>query len=270
MSKTTHAKEIANVIPSCNNSYCMLYRQRPIRWRGLNLSEKVAETLIDIFRFSGKDKSRFRDGIDSFRRNTYNMSAEHLKQIEKQYKTDPEHHYKPEHAIEYGLFWKQNKTTAFDFGCLGKILDHQVPLLDTDSRKNCGGEIDLVSTNQDIMYLLELKCKNNTESILRCVLEIYTYYCRIKDLSHFKSSFNLPSASHICISPLVFKNQYEDFLKAMERRKSLYDLISLIDDDLHRNGDYLSFSLIDNSASISRPWDMPTQIQTSTIRFSDL
>ena len=65
-----------------------------------------------------------------------------------------------------------NKT----FNLIGKVLDYQVPLKDKNSDK--AGKIDLLSFHNNTLYMLELKRPNpkRPETLLRCVLEIYTYW----------------------------------------------------------------------------------------------
>lgn len=63
--------------------------------------------------------------------------------------------------------------------CLGKILDFEVPLKEKKSDKY--GRIDLVAKddNKQSIKLIELKIKaknGNDETLLRALLEIYTYY----------------------------------------------------------------------------------------------
>lgn len=59
--------------------------------------------------------------------------------------------------------------------CLGEVLDYQIPLKNT--QKNKAGKIDLVSFNKDAkkFHLIELKYNGNNETLLRAILEIYTY-----------------------------------------------------------------------------------------------
>lgn len=62
------------------------------------------------------------------------------------------------------------------FNKIGRIFDYQVPLKANQEDK--AGKIDLVSYNETEknVYLLEMKYKNNNETLLRGVLEIATYY----------------------------------------------------------------------------------------------
>lgn len=63
------------------------------------------------------------------------------------------------------------------FDTTGKMVDYQVPLKTPGDSGNSGlGKIDLLALNGDTLYLLEVKEPNNTESPLRAILEIYTYW----------------------------------------------------------------------------------------------
>ena len=57
---------------------------------------------------------------------------------------------------------------------LGTILDYQVPL--KRSLHDNTGKIDLIADDGTAIYLLELKQGNSSETLLRCVLEILTYW----------------------------------------------------------------------------------------------
>lgn len=89
---------------------------------------------------------------------------------------------------------------------LGKILDYQVPL--KDSKLNSGlGKIDLLSYNkkENKTYLIELKKDNSKETLLRCILEAYTY-SKIVDKEKLYKDFSLPLLDNLfVIAPLVYK-----------------------------------------------------------------
>ena len=63
------------------------------------------------------------------------------------------------------------------YGCIGTIIDYQIPL---NNKQGDGlGKIDLLSydAHKGILWLLELKKPDNTtETLLRCILEVYTYW----------------------------------------------------------------------------------------------
>ena len=94
---------------------------------------------------------------------------------------------------------------------LGKILDYQTPL--KDKQVDEAGKIDIISydENNKIVYLLELKREDSKETMLRCVLEIYTYL-KTLDGKKFLKDFKLPLDTKIKASPLVFLNgsQHEE------------------------------------------------------------
>lgn len=86
---------------------------------------------------------------------------------------------------------------------LGKVLDYQIPL--KNKLSDCSGKIDLLSYDGKTLRLLELKKPENTETMLRCVLEVYTYL-KIVDTKKLLKDFDLPSTTKILASPLVHIN----------------------------------------------------------------
>ena len=61
------------------------------------------------------------------------------------------------------------------YNSVGEIIDYQVPL--KHSQKCSGlGKVDLLSQKGSVAYLLEVKTRENTESPLRAIMEIYTYW----------------------------------------------------------------------------------------------
>lgn len=69
------------------------------------------------------------------------------------------------------------RITKLSFDELGTVMDYQIPLKDT--REDNGlGKIDLVSydAKSKTLFLIELKYMGNKETLLRAILESYTYY----------------------------------------------------------------------------------------------
>lgn len=91
---------------------------------------------------------------------------------------------------------------------LGEVIDYQTPL--KDKLGDEAGKIDIVSYDKDnkIVYLLELKREDSKETMLRCVLEIFTY-SKTLDKDKFLENFNLPKDTKIKASPLVFFNSFQ-------------------------------------------------------------
>lgn len=115
-----------------------------------------------------------------------------------------------EKIIAIDLFNQSKECGKFDF--IGEIIDYQTPL--KQKMKDPYGEIDLLSANENDIYLLELK-KNNAkkhETMLRCVLEAFTYY-KIADWGNLLKEFG-KEEYNIKISPLVFQGdtQYKEWV----------------------------------------------------------
>ena len=114
---------------------------------------------------------------------------------------------------------------------LGEVIDYQTPL--KDKLEDEAGKIDIISYDKDnkIVYLLELKREDSKETMLRCVLEIFTY-SKTLDKDKFLEDFNLPKDTKIKASPLVFFNgsQYKEM--ADSDNKYLKDLIKKLEIEL--------------------------------------
>lgn len=59
----------------------------------------------------------------------------------------------------------------------GKIIDYEVPL--KELRKSKFGKIDIIAIKNDTIKLIELKIRE--ETLLRAIIEIYTYYSLLKN-----------------------------------------------------------------------------------------
>lgn len=101
---------------------------------------------------------------------------------------------------------------------IGKVIDYQVPLKDytTENNEIKVGKIDLLAVNEDknTIYIIELKRPKTNETLLRCILEGYTYYKRLnkkkllEDMKRQKKLNKDIENYKIILSPLFFK--YED------------------------------------------------------------
>ncbi|WP_338085188.1 hypothetical protein [Fusobacterium canifelinum] len=106
----------------------------------------------------------------------------------------------------------QNKGRIFDI--IGKIIDYQTPLKNVQTDK--AGKIDLLAYNEDTrtLRILELKKPSSDETMLRCVLEAYTYL-KIVDKNKLLKDFSLPEDIVVKACPFVFfgKAQYNEMLE---------------------------------------------------------
>ena len=88
-----------------------------------------------------------------------------------------------------------------EISSLGEIIDYQTPLKNV--RSDNAGKIDLLSYDGKHLRLLELKRESSTETMLRCVLEGYTY-SKTVDVDKLLKDFNLPLDTLVSSHPLVF------------------------------------------------------------------
>ena len=121
------------------------------------------------------------------------------------------------------------------------IMDYQIPLKSVQSDRGVG-KIDLVATDppKKEVYLLELKKDSSTETLLRCILEIYTYWCQLnheKFIKDFAEAEKLETNQGLTIIPaiLIFKgslpyNEYEELNKG--NRPELAKLIGALEKNM--------------------------------------
>ena len=111
----------------------------------------------------------------------------------------------------------------------GKILDYQIPLKNTEHDVGLG-KIDLLSVKDGskpgfkIVHFLELKRDGSEETLLRCILEAYTY-SKIINKDKLCDDFNIPLSKkefrEFVIAPLVYKD--DRFETQLEFVKPLID-----------------------------------------------
>ena len=144
-----------------------------------------------------------------------------------------------EEIIAMKLFeLSQNQGKVFDI--IGKIIDYQTPL--KNIRADKAGKIDLLAYNEEekILRILELKRPNSDETMLRCVLEAYTYL-KVVDKVKLLKDFGLPEDTEIKACPFVFygKEQHKEIKGS---RKNLEKLIGKLGIEViylkEENGEY--------------------------------
>lgn len=144
-----------------------------------------------------------------------------------------------EEKIAMKLFHSsQNQGKVFDI--IGKIIDYQTPLKDIQTDK--AGKIDLLAYNEEekILRILELKRPDSKETMLRCVLEAYTYL-KVVDKAKLLKDFGLPENTKIKACPFVFygKEQYKEMQK---NKENLGELIKKLEIEViyleEKDGEY--------------------------------
>lgn len=114
---------------------------------------------------------------------------------------------------------------------IGRIIDYQTPLKSHRDDKNAGlGKIDLLSLNDKtgIVYILELKKPDSLETMLRCVLEGYTYL-RIISQRRLFEDFVIKPSYKLKASPLVYLKRYQHEEYYDKNRKNLHSLMKKLD-----------------------------------------
>ena len=112
---------------------------------------------------------------------------------------------------------------------LGRFIDYQTPIKGTQSDN--AGKIDLLLFNKDTLYLIELKVYDNKETLLRAVLEVYTYYKQInhkKLIDDFKSKIGNNLVQSINPSIMIFKGSRLEKQFQENKNKPLGDLINIL------------------------------------------
>ena len=144
-----------------------------------------------------------------------------------------------EEKIAMKLFdYSQNKGEIFDK--IGKIIDYQTPLKNVQT--DDAGKIDLLAYNEDTdtLRILELKKSDSKETMLKCLLEVYTYLKIVNKVKLLKD-FGLPKDTIVKASPLVFFEgmQYKEM---QEDRKNLKKLMEKMEIEpvylIEENGKY--------------------------------
>lgn len=122
-----------------------------------------------------------------------------------------------EEIIAMKMYGKQ-----YDF--VGKIIDYQTPLKNKKSDE--AGKIDLLAYDGKTLRILELKKPDSVETMLRCVLEGFTYLKTV-NTEKLAGNFGKPSTTPVRACPFVFKNG-EQHREILENRPHLKRLMGLL------------------------------------------
>lgn len=177
--KYTDQQTRSEVLKALSHNPSTLYKNQCINWTGKTLdtnefyTEVISEELL-------KNINQLKQISTLPRTNSYSIQNHTLIQLDLQNSNRNEENFAKR---IYGL----------NFDKPGIILDYQIPLKNKRSDKGVG-KIDLVSFDERIkrIYLIELKFAGNKETLLRAVLESYSYYKTI-DHQSFISCFNAHS-----------------------------------------------------------------------------
>ena len=185
------------------NNPATLYAQPFVNYKGGVNGERYTEIVArEISRRVKSDNlAAFRHGIKMITREESYKTASHF-ELAKQER--PAGSNRGEEWIAKEMFGK-----SFDY--IGEVIDFQIPLNNTSN--DGAGKIDLLSYNisENTAYILELKKPASEETLLRCVLEVFTYW-KIVDKEKLMRDFDIVGAE-LRKAVLVYENSvaYKDF-----------------------------------------------------------
>lgn len=130
-----------------------------------------------------------------------------------------------EEIIAIKLYKSRDSEKVLHAG-LGRILDYQIPL--KISQQDSAGKIDLLSQDGSDVLILELKKPDSKETMLRCVLEAYTYSKMVVKEKLFRE-YGINQTASIIPAPLVFEGSgpLRDFERG--KRPKLFELMDRLD-----------------------------------------
>ena len=109
---------------------------------------------------------------------------------------------------------------------LGEVLDYQIPL--NSVRGDGAGAIDLISDDGSTLYLLELKRWDAKDTLLRCVLEILTYWLLV-DRDKLVRDFLDSRAIRIVVPALLIFSESQQHQELDAHRPHLAALMDACD-----------------------------------------
>ncbi len=199
------------ILEKCEKAFentSTFYQADVINYRGVasDTGELYNEIVAD---FVLKNLDEFISGIKQIRRETTYKTKSHTGD-----KIPDDRRSEEKIAVE--LFnMSQKQGVVFDG--IGEIIDYQTPLKNT--AKDEAGKIDLLAYDGKTLRILELKKPDSTETMLRCVLEGFTYMQTIKDKKKLLRDFGLPEDTEIVACPFVFSNGEQKNEMGEERTK---------------------------------------------------
>ena len=218
MGKVYSKDEIIKIMKEAKSDIKNFYKKEFVNYLGVTSDTKeyyteiIAEWLLDNFYLFDTIKMISRES--SYKVDSHNGIIK------------DENSNREEEKIAMELFdYSQNKGVTFDI--IGKIIDYQTPLKNV--QKDDVGKIDLLAYNEKekTLKILELKKPDSKETMLRCVLEAYTYL-KIADKTKLLKDFELPEDTIIKACPFVFV-EGEQYKEIQEDRKYLKELMKKLD-----------------------------------------
>ena len=166
-------KETVKVLDCELKNAKKLYNSGCINWKGKTLDSKEYYTEVISSELLKKEKLVLLEKIEQINRIKYNVATH-----------DGQHNGDTNRAEE--IFAMQLKGKKLEK--LGFVIEYQVPL--KEKLSDGAGKIDLITSANESVYIVELKCIGNKDTLLRAILEIWTYYKQLNKVN-FLNSFKL-------------------------------------------------------------------------------
>lgn len=215
MSKKYEEKEIINIMNEASKDMNSFYRIKLINYKGKvkgSNNKKYYSEVVSEYLFQHFDLF---DKIQVIQRENYKVSS-HNGLTKRQISN------RLEERIALSLFEK-------NVSPIGKIIDYQIPL--KKIMKDIAGKIDLLAFNEETatLYLIELKAPKSKETLIRSVLEIYTYY-KLLNIQKLIENYELKNkCKKIKLCSLFFINSKQDKeYNTLNERINLRNLIHKI------------------------------------------
>ena len=207
-----------NIIEKCKNAFKDIktfYKQSFINYNGKTTDTNEYYTEV-ISKFLIDNLNEYISGIPQITREATYRTPTHTGEVDL---STP----REEERIAIEMFIQSKVGNKYDF--IGDIIDYQTPL--KNKRTDIAGKIDLLSYDGKCLKVLELKKPFSDETMLRCVLEGYTYLKTV-DITKLLDNFELPENTKVIACPFVFKysKQHQEML---EKRPYLFKLMDLLE-----------------------------------------
>ena len=207
-------KAVLEMCADAMKNPALFYTQNLVNYQGICSDAQVPYTEI-IAEFLIDHLPEFTDGITQIHRTASYCTPTHMGEF------DPSSN-RTEELTAMKMF-NACKSGA-QYAKVGKILDYQVPL--KNKRSDQAGKIDLLAYDGNVLRVLELKKPDTQETMLRCVLECYTYL-RTADTRKLIADFDIPAGTPVKASPFVFENSlpYQEYFAERPKLKQLMGLL---------------------------------------------
>ena len=203
-------KEIIEICEKEMQNPSTFYQAEVINYRGRTSDTDELYNEI-VAKYVCEHIKEFVGGIPKITRKTTYKTASHTG---KRRPSDS----RKEEQIAVDLFNQKH----FDF--IGDIIDYQTPLKNT--QKDKAGKIDLLTFDGTTLRILELKEPDSKETMLRCVLEGYTYLKTV-DKAKLLADFGLPADTDVKACPFVFCGGFQ-WQEMQQNRPYLNRLMELL------------------------------------------